>query len=148
MSKWGNKETFDIPSSEISTLLGKDAEVKGTIKSQGSMRIDGSIEGELTSTKTITIGASGSVEGNVTAENIIISGRVRGTLSARGKIVLENTARLEGDINASRLVIAEGASFRGRSNTGDATRTTSPAELHDSRIVTPPPIQKDKTVVG
>jgi cytoskeletal protein CcmA (bactofilin family) len=147
MSKWGIGETKDIPSSEISTLLGKDAEVKGAIKSQGSMRIDGSVEGELASTKTITIGTSGSVEGNITAENIIVSGRVRGSLSARGKIVLESTARLEGDINASRLSIAEGASFRGRSNTGEPTRTTNPVESRDSRIVNSP-VPQDKSAVA
>jgi cytoskeletal protein CcmA (bactofilin family) len=147
MSKWGIKEIKDIPSSEISTLLGKDAEVKGSIKSQGSMRIDGSVDGELASTKTITIGTSGSVEGNITAENIIISGRVRGSLSARGKIILESTARLEGDITASRLAIAEGASFRGRSNTGEPTRTTNPAEARDMRIVTPS-VPQDKSAVA
>jgi cytoskeletal protein CcmA (bactofilin family) len=147
MSKWGIKEIKDIPSSEISTLLGKDAEVKGSIKSQGSMRIDGSVDGELASTKTITIGASGSVEGNITAENIIISGRVRGSLSARGKIILESTARLEGDINASRLAIAEGASFRGRSNTGEPARTTNPAEARDTRI-TIPSVSQDKSAVA
>jgi cytoskeletal protein CcmA (bactofilin family) len=141
MSKWGNKDVADIPSGEISTLLGKDAEVKGAIKTQGSMRIDGTVEGELASTKTITVGTTGVVHGDITAENIIISGKVVGTLTARGKIILESTARLEGDINASRLAIAEGASFRGRSNTGETAKSGSFGENRDSRIKTPPATQ-------
>ncbi len=141
MSKWGNKEDADIPSGEISTLLGKDAEVKGAIKTQGSMRIDGSVEGELASTKTITVGTTGVVQGDITAENIIISGKVIGTLTARSKIILESTARLEGDINASRLAIAEGASFRGRSNTGDSAKARSFGDSPESRVKTPPAAQ-------
>jgi cytoskeletal protein CcmA (bactofilin family) len=140
MSKWSPKETAEIPSGEISTLLGKDAEVKGAIKSQGSMRIDGTIEGELSSAKTVTVGATGAVEGNITAENIIVSGRVKGSLVARGKILLESTARLEGDIQAARLAISEGAAFRGRSNTGDAPTA-------DTRVKTPP-VQQEKSSVA
>lgn len=142
MSKWGNKDAADLPSGEISTLLGKDAEVKGSIKTQGSMRIDGTVEGELTSTKTITVGSTGTVHGDITAENIIISGKVTGTLAARGRIILESTARLEGDINTSRLAIAEGASFRGRSNTGEAAKSGSFGENRDSRIKLPPTTQE------
>jgi cytoskeletal protein CcmA (bactofilin family) len=142
MSKWSNKDTADVPSGEISTLLGKDAEVKGAVKTQGSMRIDGTIEGELTSAKTITIGTSGVVLGDITAENIIISGKVTGTLTARSRIILESTARLEGDINASRLAIAEGASFRGRSNTGESSKSGSQGTNRESRITSPPARQE------
>ena len=141
MSKWGNKDAAEVPIGEISTLLGKDAEVKGAIKTQGSMRIDGTVEGELASAKTITIGSTGVVQGDITAENIIISGKVTGTLTARSRIILESTARLEGDINASRLAIAEGASFRGRSNTGENAKSGTFGESSTSRIKNPPATQ-------
>jgi cytoskeletal protein CcmA (bactofilin family) len=130
MKSWGNTNPREIPATEISTLLGKDAEIRGSIKTQGSVRIDGIIVGELSSTKTVTIGATGSVDGNIHAEDIIVGGKVKGTLNARGKITLDSSAQLEGDLNASRLTIAEGAVFRGRSSMGAAARATvlSPEE--------------------
>jgi cytoskeletal protein CcmA (bactofilin family) len=104
---------------EISTLLGNDAEIKGSITTKGSLRIDGNVIGEISSPETVTIGATGSVEGNIEAEHIVVGGQVKGTLTARGRITLESTARLEGDLIAGRLVIVEGAVFSGRSNMGE-----------------------------
>jgi cytoskeletal protein CcmA (bactofilin family) len=122
MKNWGNSSSREVNAGELSTLLGKETEIRGNIKSQGSIRIDGIVMGELISTKTVTIGATGSVEGNIQAEDIIVAGKVKGSLNARGRIALESSAQLEGDINASRLTIAEGAVFRGRSSMG----TTAP----------------------
>ncbi|RQV98428.1 polymer-forming cytoskeletal protein, partial [bacterium] len=87
-------------------------------------------------------GSSGVVNGNITAENIIVSGKITGTLTARGRIILESTARLEGDINTSRLAIAEGASFKGRSNTGEAAKSGSFGDNRESRIKIPPATQE------
>jgi cytoskeletal protein CcmA (bactofilin family) len=131
MSKWGQKESSDFSLGEISTLLGKDAEVRGSIKTHGSMRIDGSVIGELTSTKTVTVGATGNVDGDISAENIIVAGRVKGSLTAKGRIALESTARLEGDVHATRLSITEGANFRGRSNMGDKKTVPFDVETAD-----------------
>ena len=104
---------------EISTLLGNDAEIKGSITTKGSLRIDGNVIGEISSPETVTIGATGTVEGNIEAEHVVVGGQVKGTLTARGRITLESTARLEGDLIAGRLVIVEGAVFSGRSNMGE-----------------------------
>ncbi|MBI5058475.1 polymer-forming cytoskeletal protein [candidate division KSB1 bacterium] len=118
MSKWGSSNLRSLSSADISTLLSKDAEIRGSIKTQGSIRIDGAVVGDVVSAKTVTVGAGGSVEGNVVAEEIIVSGRVKGTLTAKQKISLEATAQLEGDIHATRLTISEGAVFRGQSSMG------------------------------
>jgi len=120
MPKWGQSSQHDMPAGEISTLVGKDADIQGSIKTKGSIRVDGAIAGELVSSKTVTIGPTGSVEGNVAAEHIIIAGRVKGNLKAGGKIALESSARFEGDLHTVRLSIAEGAAFIGRSTMGEA----------------------------
>lgn len=123
MSKWGSS---NLSTSDISTLLSKDAEIRGSIKTQGSIRVDGVVIGDVHSAKTVTIGATGLVEGNVHADEIIVSGRVKGSLVAKGKIALEVTAQLDGDINAARLTISEGASFRGISNMGSPVMKAMP----------------------
>lgn len=123
MAKWGSSE---IGQSDISTLLSKDTEIRGTIKTQGSIRIDGTVIGDVHSAKTATVGNSGFVEGNVHADEIIVSGKVKGSLIAKGKIALESSAQLDGDINAARLTIAEGAAFRGISNMGAPAFKSTP----------------------
>jgi cytoskeletal protein CcmA (bactofilin family) len=124
MSKW-NPANLRTATVDISTLLSKDTEIRGSLKSQGSLRVDGTVIGDLFSAKTVTIGSTGAVEGNVSGEDIIIAGKVKGTVTARGRISLEGTAQVEGDINTSRLSIAEGAVFKGLSNMGVALRASA-----------------------
>ena len=123
MAKRNGNEQRRNSTGEISTLLGNDAEIRGSITTKGSLRIDGAVIGEISSPETVTIGATGSVEGNIEAEHIVVGGQVKGTLMARGRITLESTARLEGDLVAGRLVIVEGAVFCGRSNMGENAGT-------------------------
>jgi cytoskeletal protein CcmA (bactofilin family) len=123
MSKWSPSNLRANTTADISTLLSKDTEIRGSVKTQGSLRIDGTVHGDVMSVKTITVGSTGTVEGNINGEDIIIAGKVKGTVSARGRIALESSAQIEGDLNTSRLSIAEGAVFRGLSNMGVAVRT-------------------------
>ena len=88
------------------------------------MRIDGKIKGELTSNEVITIGPNGMVEGDVTAKDIVIGGKITGKLSASGKIVLESKSVLNGDLKTNRLVVEEGAVFNGTSDMGAETHPT------------------------
>jgi len=105
---------------ELSTILGPDADFEGRLTVKQSMRIDGKVKGELTSSETITIGSGGSVEGDITAKDVILGGRVIGKLSASGKTVLERSSRLTGDLKTTRLVVEEGAVFNGNSDMSDA----------------------------
>jgi cytoskeletal protein CcmA (bactofilin family) len=119
MAKRNGNELRRNPTGEISTLLGNDAEIRGTVTTKGSIRVDGAVIGEISSPETVTVGSTGSVEGNIEAEHIVVAGRVKGTLTARGRITLENTGRLDGDLLAAKLVIVEGAVFSGRCNMGE-----------------------------
>jgi cytoskeletal protein CcmA (bactofilin family) len=120
MAKWTKLSASDSFSGEMSTLLAKDAEISGTLKTQGSLRIDGRVNGDLICAKMVTIGTTGSVDGNIQAESIIVAGRVKGSLIAKQKIHLESTAELYGDLSASKLSIQEGAKIRGHAATDEA----------------------------
>ena len=127
MAKWGSQNLGGLNSDDVSTLLSKDAEFQGTMRIQGSVRVDGTIMGDLISTQTVTVGQTGTVEGNITAEEIIVAGRVKGALVARGRIVLESSAQFEGDLTATKLAVVEGAVFRGLSNMG-SPKSAAPAK--------------------
>jgi cytoskeletal protein CcmA (bactofilin family) len=116
MAKWGTQNLHGLDTDDVSTLLSKDAEFNGTVKIQGSVRVDGTVTGDLVSSHAVTVGATGVIEGNITAEDIIVAGRVKGSLVARGRVLLESSAQFEGDLTATKLAVVEGAVFRGHSN--------------------------------
>ena len=103
-----NNET---PQSVIST----EVEITGTIKSSGSVRIDGKLEGELHCSGDAVIGKSAQIKGNLVVNSVSIEGSVQGNVTAQDRIEMKSTARLNGDIRAKRLSVEDGVSFIGRS---------------------------------
>ena len=104
----------DKNGSSVLSLIGVGTVVEGRITTDGSVRIDGRLVGDLASKSNITIGAGGSVEGNVTGTSISLAGRVVGTVLASEKLTLEPKSVVHGDIRAKRLVVDEGAVFDGK----------------------------------
>lgn len=98
---------------ELNTIIGKGTSIEGKIKVKNSIRIDGKIKGEVSSTGTVTVGSDGEVEGSINAANAIIGGRVRGKMNVQQKIILEKNSVLIGDLKTQKLNIAEGAVFDG-----------------------------------
>jgi len=114
-------------SGELSTIIGPDAKLEGRLDVRHSVRIDGLIKGELVSTELVTIGLGGGIEGDITAQDVIVGGKVRGRIVCQGKVTLEETAVLSGDLKTMRLVVEEGAVFNGLSEMGeDKTRAHPP----------------------
>ncbi len=95
-------------------LIGAGTVLEGKIKSPSSVRIDGKVVGEVVAAQGVAIGATGDVEGNISAKNISVGGKVRGGMMAQEKLVLESKASVRGDIRAAKLVIDEGAVFDGK----------------------------------
>ena len=122
-----SKKDFKGNGGELSTFLGADAELVGNLVVKNSARVDGKLKGAIKSENTITIGDSGTVEGDITGATIIVGGRVTGNLIASaGRIVLEASAVLTGNLRTVRLVIEEGAQFNGESSMGES-HTPSPS---------------------
>ncbi|MCK5147079.1 polymer-forming cytoskeletal protein [bacterium] len=99
---------------ELNTIIGKGSTITGDLKVANSLRVDGTVKGNIKSSDTFVLGKNGVVEGEVIATNIMLAGTVIGNVSATGKVFLESTSSVSGDIKASRLVVDEGASFDGK----------------------------------
>ena len=95
-------------------IIGAGTVVEGKIRSQGNVRVDGKLIGDVTANESLSIGVTGEIEGNVTAKNVTVGGKVRGTINASEKIVFEGKSVIRGDIRATRLVVDEGTIFDGR----------------------------------
>lgn len=109
--------------SEEITIISNGVKVEGKVSSNGSIRLDGTIQGDIMCQGNVTIGESGEVYGKVNGQNITIGGKVEGMINAKEKLMLESKADLKGDIYTKILVVEAGARFDGKSNMGPSTST-------------------------
>lgn len=101
------------------TIIGAGVVLEGKLSSNGNIRVDGAINGDITANGNVTIGETGEITGEITAEVISIGGKVIGSINSREKVVLESKAVLKGDILAKILVVEAGAIFDGSSKMTD-----------------------------
>src|ERR1700751_1750877 len=96
-------------------VLSSDVEIKGSIKFQKELLIDGKVEGEINSEGVLTIGENADIRGEIKAKSITIYGKVHGNIAVNERCELKSKCTLQGDLKAARLVIEEGATFIGKS---------------------------------
>lgn len=94
-------------------LFYKGSRMTGELRLHGSARIDGIVDGEVSSRGRLTVGEGAEVRANISGDVVVIHGQVEGDVTAREKIELGAPARLLGNIAAPRLVVGEGAAFDG-----------------------------------
>jgi cytoskeletal protein CcmA (bactofilin family) len=98
----------------ISTFLGSDARVEGTIEFQGTIRVDGRVEGKICSKDgTLIVGEKAVVNADIIAGAVIVMGEVNGTVDAGERIEVYPPGRLGGDVQATVISIKPGGIFNG-----------------------------------
>jgi cytoskeletal protein CcmA (bactofilin family) len=96
-------------------ILSSDVEIKGSIKFQKELLIDGKVEGEINSDGVLTIGENADIRGEIKTKSITVFGKVHGNITVGERCELKQRCTLQGDLKAARLVIEEGATFIGKS---------------------------------
>jgi cytoskeletal protein CcmA (bactofilin family) len=102
------------------TIVAQGTSFNGVLRVNGSLRVDGDLEGQVVVTQHLVVGTSGVLKADVTAETAAVGGRIRGRVQARGRVVLLRGARLEGDVHAAIFQIEDGAFFQGNCTMGEA----------------------------
>jgi len=97
------------------SVIAADVEITGTIKSSGSIRIDGKLDGELHCTGDAIIGKEAKIKGNIIVSSTTIEGTISGNVTAKDRIEMKSSARVTGDIKSKRLSVEDGVTFIGRS---------------------------------
>ncbi len=97
------------------SILSAEVEFHGTIKTSGSIQIEGRVEGEILSQGDVILGKSGVIKGNLNVNSVTVAGTIQGNITAKDRIELKSTARLLGDIKAKRLAVEDGVTFVGKS---------------------------------
>jgi cytoskeletal protein CcmA (bactofilin family) len=125
------------------TVVGQSILISGKLTGDEDLTVRGRVEGELTLSKTLIVETTGVVKANVAVRNAIVSGVVVGNINATESVELTREGRMVGDIRAPRVIIVDGASFRGRVDMGEV----EPGRVPASRpAVTRPTVRPGATV--
>lgn len=116
-------------------MIGKGTSIKGDIRSDGDFRVDGTLNGSIQSTGKIVVGATGSIEGDITCQNADISGIVKATIRVKEVLSLKSTSKVLGDIYTNKLAIEPGAKFTGTCNMQDETSRPVATEIKSNEPV-------------
>jgi cytoskeletal protein CcmA (bactofilin family) len=100
--------------SEITAFLGKGTEFKGVLSFEGTIRIDGKVEGEIISKDTLIAGDGAYLQGEISVGVLISSGKTAGNIIASQKVHLVAPGNIQGSIKTPKLIIEEGVTFDGK----------------------------------
>ena len=126
------------------TTLGKGCTIDGQLNFEGTVQIDGQVEGEITAQETVLIGETAVVKARVTADFVVISGTVTGDVTARRRLEIKAQGRVAGNITAPSLIVHDGATFEGNCSMTEARANAKPASsgkrngAQDPSVVLPP----------
>lgn len=111
MLKRRERLPFDSPD-RVNRLV-EGTQISGDICSDSNIRIDGTVDGNVTTTAKIVIGENGIVTGNLKSADADIEGTLHGDATINGVLILREKATVHGDIQTQRIHIEEGATFNG-----------------------------------
>ena len=124
-------ETGSTPEAVIS-IIGPGMRIKGDCETDGTVRVEGSVEGSVRAGKAVVVGKDGLVTGDIITQDAVVSGRVVGTLTAESRLELQATSKVEGEVYARRMQLEDGAMLNGTVQMGEIRKKGEPAP-------TPPP---------
>jgi len=114
------------------TLLAKGVVLKGEIHVEGTVRIDGRLDGDIQTKGQVIIGEDGLVQGTITAGTVVSSGRIKAKVLANERVHLMKTATLIGEVLTPMLIIEEGAKLQGVTDMGVTAWTDELTKLPGS----------------
>jgi cytoskeletal protein CcmA (bactofilin family) len=127
---------YDTAKPRKASVLGPTLKFKGELTAEEDLLIQGSIEGSIRHSSSLTIGESGHIKANVSAEYVAVEGNVEGDIHGTQSVTIRETANINGNISSPTVSLLEGATFNGRidmtgkpfAKSGDDTATAKPAE--------------------
>jgi len=104
------------PASRSACVIGAKTTIKGDVLGDEDVLVEGTVEGHIRISRDLRVGPGGTVRATIEAQSVVVSGEVVGDCRASHRVELQATGRLTGNISAPRVVIAEGATFKGNSD--------------------------------
>lgn len=130
--------------------IGKSVVVKGELSGSEDLYLDGEVEGSIDLHEhNLTIGPHGRVRANVKARDVVVHGKVDGNVTGTDRVELKRSAVLVGDINTQRIVIEDGAFFKGAIDIKkDAPKAMPKSEVAKSEVAKTEPVKIFSAAAG
>ncbi len=103
----------------VISIIGPGMRVVGDCDTQGTLRIEGTVEGSVRAAKAVVLGKEGVVDGDIATQDAVIGGHVTGTITAESRLELQATCVIEGEIRARRIKLEEGGKVNGTVHIGE-----------------------------
>lgn len=118
------------------SVLDAQCVVQGSMRTDGTLRIDGRLEGDVLQAAVVVVGVGAVIRGNVTAGELVVGGTIEGNITAETRVELEGTAVVTGDVKAHAILVHEGATLNGRMlvGSGAAGEKKADGEGRDPRL--------------
>ncbi len=113
------------PESKLPNMIGQGTKIVGNVETNGDIRIDGNVEGNINSKGKVVLGANGTVKGEVICSNAELSGTLNGKIVVSELLSLKSSSKVNCDIKTSKLNIEPGAVFTGTCSMGSSSTTAS-----------------------
>lgn len=107
-------------SGESISIIGPGMTFVGDCRTEGTIRVEGTLEGSIRAGRTVVVGPGGLVTGDVHARDATVAGTVRGTLVVEGRLEVQETSRVEGEVYARTMRVGEGAMVNASVRMGEA----------------------------
>jgi cytoskeletal protein CcmA (bactofilin family) len=101
------------PQDSVISIIGPGMSVVGDCETDGTLRVEGRIEGTIRAGKAVVVGKDGEVSGKIFTQDAILAGRVQGTIHAASRLEVQATARIDAEVRARRMQLEEGAEVNG-----------------------------------
>ena len=104
----------------VISIIGPGMHVVGDCETEGTLRIEGRVEGTVRAGKAVVVGKDGTVEGDITTQDAVVGGRVDGTITAESRLELQATCVIDGEVRARRIQLDEGGRVNGNIQVGES----------------------------
>lgn len=131
------KDRLPSGSDNLNAFLGEGTSFKGNLTFEGTVRVDGKMEGEIFTKDTLVVGEGATVKATIHTGVLVVGGTVHGNIVAEKKVELHSSARLFGNLSTPLLSIAEGVVFEGSCTMGKRPEKAEAKPLQGS-VQTPP----------
>ena len=116
------------PQEQVISIIGPGMRVVGDLDTDGTVRIEGSVQGDIRAGKAVVVGRDGQIRGDIFTQDAVVSGSVTGTLRAESRLEVQATSVIEGEVIAGRMQLEEGAVLNGSVRMGKEALSSAPPQ--------------------
>lgn len=129
--------------SDVVSVVAPGMTILGDVMCDGTVRVEGKVEGSIKATKSVVVGKDGRITGDIETQDVVVAGTVIGTVAGASRVELQETCKIEGDIRSRRVKLDEGGKIEGRlymtARAADEKPTDSPHKGASPAIQPPKP---------